>query len=317
MKVIKFGGTAFQNPKLVDNVCEIIKKEEKPLLVVVSAIGRKGFPFATETLINSLKENNLSKKEYDRLLSLGEIYSSIFLTSALKSNKINAYSLSYLEIGIECNDNYSEGHILSINDENIQKIAKKYEVLVVPGFVGSTSEKEVITLGRGTSDLTAVELSRLLKNKEVTLYKDVDGIYPTMFTNLYRLKPYENLSYDEVLSLIKIGFSPVNKKAILEAKKDNLEIIITNFIRSDKKTLISSVPSKNRVIGFNIDNNKVMVSTLYPEEIKKELIDLFKYQHIYIKDDEEGNDYFSFKVSGSQLMLVRQIIVKRYFVHMF
>ena len=85
MKISKFGGTAFQTPKLVDNVCSVIEREEKPLLVVASAIGRKGFPFATDTLIDSIKESYLSKKEMDRLLSLGEIYSTIFLTNYLKT----------------------------------------------------------------------------------------------------------------------------------------------------------------------------------------------------------------------------------------
>ena len=56
MKIIKFGGTAFQTPKLVENACEIINLESKPLVVVVSAIGRKGFPFATDTLIESIKD---------------------------------------------------------------------------------------------------------------------------------------------------------------------------------------------------------------------------------------------------------------------
>ena len=36
----------------------------------MSAIGRKGFPFATDTLIDSIKESYLSKKEMDRLNSL-------------------------------------------------------------------------------------------------------------------------------------------------------------------------------------------------------------------------------------------------------
>lgn len=316
MKIIKFGGTAFQTPKLVDNICNIIIKEEKPLVVVVSAIGRRGFPFATDTLIDSMKDNYLSKKEMDRLLSLGEIYSSLFLTNALKKHSINVYPMSYLELGIECDDNYQEGNIICISDEKYKELLKGYDVIIVPGFIGASKEKEVITLGRGTSDLTTIELAKLFKLKKITLYKEVDGIYPTLFANLNRMHVYENLSYDEVLSLIDIGFSPINKKAILEAKQDNIIIEVRNFLINNKKTIISNKASKNRIIGFNVENNKVIVATKYVDEVIDELIEILKKHHIYIKLDEKENTYFSFKISVSQILLIRQIILKTYFFDM-
>ena len=316
MKIIKFGGTAFQTPKLVDNICKIIEREEKPLIVIVSAIGRRGFPFATDTLIESIKENYLSRKEFDRLLSLGEIYSSIFLSNSLNRKGINAYSLSYLELGIECNDNYQEGNIVLVSNENIKVFSKKHDVLVIPGFIGNTKDNEVITLGRGASDLSAIELGRVNKLNEVVLYKDVDGIYPSLFINLGKIKPYEKISYDEVLALINIGFSPINKKAIIEAKKDNIKIIVKNFIVNEIKTTISEQSSNRRIIGFNVDNNKVLVATFEVEKVKEELNQYLKNSHVYIKQEDEGNDFFSFRVNTSQLLLIRQIILKNYFFDM-
>ena len=316
MKIIKFGGTAFQTPKLVDNVVNLIKKEEKPLIVVVSAIGRKGFPFATDTLLDSIKDSCLSRKEMDRLLSLGEIYSTLFLSNSLNKSGVKSYGLSYLECGIETNENYGEGNIISLSDDNYLKYFKDYEVLVVPGFIGSTNTKEVITLGRGTSDLTAVELARLHKQKEVILYKEVDGIYPTLFANLNRLKIYDYLSYNQVKALIKIGYNIVNEKAIFEAEKDNIYIKIKNFIVNEKETLISNKESKNKVIGFNVNNNVVKVATFFGEEIKKELVEILKQYHVYIKEEDNEIDYFSFKISNSQLLLVRQILLKTYFFDM-
>lgn len=313
MKIIKFGGTAFQTPKLVNNVLNIIKKEEKPLIVVVSAIGRKGFSFATDTLIESIKEQHLSNKEMDRLLSMGEIYSSLFLSNYLNKNEVKAYSLSYLENGIEVDE---KGNLISLNDEYFIKYFKENDVLVVPGFIASDQNKEVVTMGRGTSDFTAILLGELFKEKKVILYKEVDGIYPTLFVNLLRIKPYTNLSYKEVLSLVDIGYSPVNKKAIEEAQRENIVIEIKNFIENDSKTLISNIESKNKVIGFNVDNNLIKIATFYKEEIKKELFDLLKLYHIYIKEDLEGENFFSFKINSSQILLFRQIMLEKYFLDM-
>ena len=180
-----------------------------------------------------------------------------------------------------------------------------------------TREKEVITLGRGTSDLTAVELAILLKQDMVTLYKEVNGIYPSMHVNLLRIRPHEYLSYDEIISLINIGFEPINYKAIIEAKKTSLKIKVTNFIENNEETIISNQSSKLKVIGFNIENNRILVATLFVDEIKEELFSLLRKQHIYVKEDEEGNDYFSFKINASQTLLVRQIILKKYFYMMF
>lgn len=316
MKIIKFGGTAFQTPKLVENVCNIIKKEEKPLLVVVSAIGRRGFPFATDTLIDSIKENHLSNKEYDRLLSLGEIYSSLYLSNALNRNNVKTYALSYLETGIECNDNYSEGNILCISNENIEVFSKNYDVIILPGFIGNTKEKEVITLGRGTSDLSAVEMAIVYKEKEVTLYKDVNGIFPTMFINLMRIEPYEYLSYDEVCSLINIGISPINEKALIEAKRMGVKIIIKNFVGENKGTIVSNRCSNREIVGFNIDNNRLIIATLDVNKYKEKIIEILKTQHVYVKEDEYGNDYFVLRLNGSQMLLARQILIKNYFFDM-
>ena len=313
MKIIKFGGTAFQTPKLVNNVNNIIKKEEKPLIVVVSAIGRKGFPFATDTLMESIKEQYFSNKEMNRLLSMGEIYSSLFMSNYLNKNEVKAYSLSYLENGIEVDEN---GNLISLNDEFYKKYFKENDVLIVPGFIASDKNNEVVTMGRGTSDLTAILLGELFKEKKVTLYKELDGIYPTLFVNLSRIKPYNNLSYKEILALIDIGYSPINKKAIEEAQREKIEIEIKNFIENDNRTLISNIDSKNRVIGFNVDNNLVKVATFYKEEIKKELFDLLKLYHIYIKEDLEGENFFSFKINTSQILLFRQIILEKYFLEM-
>ena len=49
-------------------------------------------------------------------------------------------------------------------------------VVVLPGFIGAGPRGEVVTLGRGGSDLTATVLARALGAREVHLWKDVPGI---------------------------------------------------------------------------------------------------------------------------------------------
>ena len=313
MKIIKFGGTSLQTPTLVNNALEIIKNYQEKVIVVISAIGRKGFPYATDTLIDSLKEKHISDKEFDRLVSIGETYASVFLSNELNKNQIPAYSLSFKEIGINCNKDYSSGEILSVNCERIKSLLSKFQVLIVPGFLAKSSENEVISLGRGTSDFSAVVLADILGEKEVILYKDINGIYPTIQYPLVKLKCYENLSYQEMLSLCDIKIPIINKKAVEYAKDKNIDIIVKNFITNDSFTRISPIASNKKVIGFLLVNNQYYLATFYPDDVKNEIDDIFKKNHIFIKNYSKSNNYLSFIIASSQALLIRKIILKTYF----
>ena len=62
---------------------------------------------------------------------------AVFLSNHLKKYGIKAYGMSYLECGIETNDNYGEGNILTLSDDFYSKYFNEYDVLVVPGFIAS------------------------------------------------------------------------------------------------------------------------------------------------------------------------------------
>ena len=54
-------------------------------------------------------------------------------------------------------------------------IVDRGDVAVVPGFLAAGADSQVVTLGRGGSDLTATVIARALGAQEVTLWKDVRG----------------------------------------------------------------------------------------------------------------------------------------------
>src|SRR5690625_4259710 len=100
----KFGGTSFQNKKNIDNVDAHIKKalvNDCKLVVVVSALGRKPDPYATDTLLDLVDypANYNSKRELDLLMSCGEVISSIVLSNELQKNHIRATALTGAQAG--------------------------------------------------------------------------------------------------------------------------------------------------------------------------------------------------------------------------
>ena len=313
MKIIKFGGTSIQTPTLLNNVVDIISSYSEKVIVIISAIGRKGFPYASDTLIENLKGNYLSDKELDRFLALGETYASVILSNELNKRHVNAYSLSYREIGFNADKNYLNGEIVSFSKDKIKKLYDRYKVIIIPGFIAKSSEHEVITLGRGTSDYSSVLMALLFEENEVTLYKDVDGIYPTIQYPLTKLIGYEFMSYDQALSLCDIGYGVINKKALMLAKEKNIKLIIKNFLTSDKSTIINNCDNERKVIGFNLVNNEYLIASFDVNKLQEELDILFKKRHIFVKNYQIKRNILSFQVSSSQTLLVRQIILNTYF----
>jgi aspartate kinase len=86
LKIIiqKFGGTSLQNTeirsKAAEHVATAIKKGFSPV-VVVSAIGRKGDPYSTDTLLQTATSifENITPREKDMLMSCGELISAVVM----------------------------------------------------------------------------------------------------------------------------------------------------------------------------------------------------------------------------------------------
>lgn len=100
MKILvqKFGGTsvASQEARIAvkDKVQKAVRSGFAPV-VVVSAMGRKGEPYATDTLIKVLKETNLSVnvRELDMMMCCGEIMAACVMAATLQKFGINAMRL--------------------------------------------------------------------------------------------------------------------------------------------------------------------------------------------------------------------------------
>jgi len=113
MKILvqKFGGTSVSTPERRKQVVEkIIKAKEDgyEVVVVVSAMGRKGEPYATDTLLSLVKDKFILQNALavDLLMSCGEIISSVILCNELNQNNIKCIPLTGGQAGIITDENY-------------------------------------------------------------------------------------------------------------------------------------------------------------------------------------------------------------------
>lgn len=305
---MKFGGLALANPRNQELIANIINRVKGKSIVVCSAMGREGFPYSTSSL-EKLLVNDVTDKEKDRLLSCGEIISTIRLRSVLSAYHDKVCALSVNEIGINCDNNYGNGNVVNVDPKRIIALLNDYDVLLIPGFIGLSFDREIITLGRGNSDLTAVLMAIGLSMAEIILYKDVDGIYHASFNQYQQYYKYEYLSYDEMISLANIGFGVVSKDALIKAKEYQVKILVQSFKDNHKGTLISNKPSNDICLGFNIKDRVVRIATFYPCLIKEYVDKIFSENHIFAKNEIINDTSYSFEISKSVHNIVKKLLL--------
>lgn len=246
MKILvqKFGGTSLSNVEaraLVQEHIEDALKQNYKLVVVVSAMGRKGEPYATDTLLDFIANNgnHLPPRERDMLLCCGELISAATLCSLLHAKGISSRTLTGAQAGIITNDDYGNAQIVSIQPQRILDLLEQEQVVIVAGFQGQTKNHDFTTLGRGGSDTTATALGAALKAEIVDIFTDVDGILtadPRIVEDARRLPI---VSYSEICNMAHHGAKVIHPRAVEVAMNANIPIRVRSTFSKDPGTLVT------------------------------------------------------------------------------
>src|SRR5919199_1194623 len=188
--VQKYGGSSVATTEHVRAVAERIKRVHESglgIVVTVSAMGKQ-----TDRLLALAHEvsRDPSPREIDQLLSTGELQSVALLAMALHDRGVAATSLSGSQAGMKITGPYGSGVISEIRPERMRSLLAEGQVVIVAGFQGENALGDVMTLGRGGSDTTAVALAAALGADRCEIYTDVEGVYtadPRVVPNARRI----------------------------------------------------------------------------------------------------------------------------------
>ncbi len=247
MKIIvqKFGGTSVSTPQgrqaAVGKVQEAMDTGARPV-VVVSAMGRSGAPYATDTLAGLIRPQGDGSwlRDRDLLISCGEVISSAVFADSLRAAGHAACALTGAQAGIVTDDSYGQGRCLRLQPVRLTQLLEQGIIPVVTGFQGSTLDGEVVTLGRGGSDITAALLGHALDASCVEIFTDVDGIMtadPRVVENAQVLK---EISYGEVFQMADQGAHVLHPRAVEVAQQAGLDLIVRNTFSDHPGTRISA-----------------------------------------------------------------------------
>ncbi len=269
--VMKFGGTSVADATCMKRVASRIveaRKQGHPVVAVVSARGD-----TTDELIEMAREisENPPAREMDMLLSAGERISAALVVMAIHELGYEAISLTGSQAGIVTDTAHTKAKILDIKPDRIQKALDEGKIVLVAGFQGVSTDRDVTTLGRGGSDTTAVALAAALRAEACVIFTDVDGIYTTDPRVVPEARKLDFISSDEMLELTAGGAKVMMLRSIELANHFDVPLWVRSSFTDNPGTLIGK-DEKNMEqaiisgITYALDDLKVTVHEL-PDKV--------------------------------------------------
>ena len=244
--VAKFGGTSVataRSRQAVIRQLTRLRAEGKDVIAVVSAMGRKGSPYATDTLL-SLLRSQAEPLIRDRLISCGETIAACVLADELCAAGIPARPFTAETAGIRTDNNPGEANITEIDGEKLSACLQEGILPVITGFQGILPNREVTTLGRGGSDTSAVEIGGRMGAKEVLIYTDVPGV-AVADPRIWPEAPYlKEISCSDMEALALWGASVIHPRAVAAGKRFSVPIRVLSAEEEGEGTRITA---KDRV----------------------------------------------------------------------
>lgn len=240
----KFGGTSLSTDHAREHVIHHISRERGngfAVVVVVSAMGRKGDPYATDTLLQLIRDNgdSLPMRERDMLLGCGELISAAALCSLALANGIPSVVLTGGQAGIITDEQYGQARIKEVVPDKILRYLRTGSVVIVTGFQGSTAQGETTTLGRGGSDTSATALGAALRAEMVDIYTDVNGILTADPRIVEQAKPLPVVSYAEICNMARQGAKVIHPRAVEIAQQARVPLRVRSTFSTETGTLVT------------------------------------------------------------------------------
>ena len=119
-------------------------------------------------------------------------------------------------------------------DARLRPLIEQGRVVVMEGYLGSTTSGETTTLGRGGSDYSAALIGACLGAEEIQIWTDVDGMMtadPRIVRDAWKIK---QMSFDEASELAYFGAKVLHPSALLPAVEKGITVRVLNSRKPDR-----------------------------------------------------------------------------------
>lgn len=254
--VQKFGGTSVSTAEHRMQVVGHVRRaqaEGYQVAIVVSAMGRRGDPYATDTLLDLLRGDGgpVDSRDYDMIFICGEIISTTVMAHILKREGIPAVGLTGAQALIYSDGHHGEAEIVEIDPARVRSHLERGEVPVVTGCQGVVRDTgDYTTFGRGGSDTSAVALGVALNASKVEIYTDVEGVASADPRIVSQARLLERVSYDKMYEMARYGAGVVHHRAVRTGQEGSVPIVVRSTFSMAPGTTVADVQDEFAIVGI-------------------------------------------------------------------
>ena len=258
MRVVqKYGGTSVADPERMRNVAEQIARTHRrgdEVVVVVSAMGKE-----TDDLLRLAAEVSGGERpgrEMDMLITAGERKATALLCIALHAMGVPADSFTGSQAGFLTDTNHTNAKILEVKPDRVAEALANGRVPVVGGSQGVSTDRDVIFLGRGGSDTTAVALAEALKADACELYTDVSGVFTADPRLVPDARKMHHVSFDELLEMTAAGCPKPAMRSVEFARNHGVRLHVRSSFTWEVGTWVTEEESmEHAIISAVVDDD--------------------------------------------------------------
>jgi aspartate kinase len=237
--VQKYGGTSVADPARIRQVARRVvgaAEAREGVCVVVSAMGD-----TTDRFLELAAEVSPSPhpRELDMLLTAGERISIALLSMAINDLGHDAISFTGSQAGIVTDATHGKARIVELRSHRVREALDRGQIVIVAGFQGVSTDRDVTTLGRGGSDTTAVALAAALGARVCEIYTDVEGVFTADPRIVEGARKLGSLSYEEMLELSACGAKVLMLRSVEYARNHGVVLHVRSSFTDDEGTWIS------------------------------------------------------------------------------
>ncbi|HEU0087548.1 MAG TPA: aspartate kinase [Pseudonocardiaceae bacterium] len=238
--VQKYGGSSVENAERIKKVAERIvetRNAGNEVVVVVSAMGD-----TSDELLDLANQVSPEphQRELDMLLTAGERISNALVAMAVLAKGVDARSFTGSQAGVITTAAHGKARIIDVTPSRVREALDQGAVALVAGFQGVAQDtRDVTTLGRGGSDITAVALATALKADVCEIYTDVDGVYsadPRIVPNARKL---DTITHEEMLEMAACGAKVLMSRCVEYARRNGVTVHVRSSFSRKQGTLVS------------------------------------------------------------------------------
>jgi len=242
--VMKFGGTSVADAERLKRIAAravTAREAGNHVVVVASAMGK-----GTDQLVALAHEVSATpnKREMDMLLSTGERISCALIAMAIHDLGHEAVSLTGSQAGIVTTNEHTNAKIVEIRGQRIHEALEAGSIVLVAGFQGVSLDRNVTTLGRGGSDLSAVALAAALGADACEIYTDVDGVFTADPRIVPDARKLHFVSFEEMLEMAASGARVLMLRSVEFARNYGVPLHVRSSFHDEPGTWIGEADER-------------------------------------------------------------------------